>query len=604
MLMARLLHYLKPYRFLVVASLAMVVIRAVIDLYLPQLTADIIDIGVVNADIPFILRVGALMLAVAAAGGACNLLGSYFAARASAGYARDLRKVVFAHVESFSLQEFDKFGTASLITRTTNDVQQLQMFVMMGMRMMVMTPIMSVGGIVMAVSKDPGLSLIFLIAVPILFVMVTFIARKGTPMFRSMQKKLDRINLVMRERLTGIRVIRAFNRDEYEKKRFEEANLDFMQTAIRIFRIMAVMMPVMMMVMNLTTVSIIWFGGIRIDRGHMMVGDLMAFIQYGMHIMFSMFSLSMLFVTIPRAAASLARVDEVLDTKPSIKDPENPVKPGDKRGYVEFRDVTFSYPGAERPALSNITFSAGPGEVTAIIGGTGSGKSTLSSLLLRFYDVQSGSILVDGIDIREITQKELRAKIGYAPRERYCFPDLLTTISATAKDATIEEVRHAAEIAQAKDFVEKMPEQYDAEISQRGTNISGGQKQRLSIARALRADRRFISLTTLFPLLTLRSSARSRAALKNETADATVIIVAQRVNTVMDADRIIVLEDGWIAGIGTHEELLKDNEIYRKLFSRSCLGGDSMTSNNSTPKRSPNASGADRRAGPAAGLER
>jgi ATP-binding cassette subfamily B protein len=440
------------------------------------------------------------------------------------------------------------------------------MFVMMGMRMMVMTPIMSVGGIVMAVSKDPGLSLIFLIAVPILFVMVTFIARKGTPMFRSMQKKLDRINLVMRERLTGIRVIRAFNRDEYEKKRFEEANLDFMQTAIRIFRIMAVMMPVMMMVMNLTTVSIIWFGGIRIDRGHMMVGDLMAFIQYGMHIMFSMFSLSMLFVTIPRAAASLARVDEVLDTKPSIKDPENPVKPGDKRGYVEFRDVTFSYPGAERPALSNITFSAGPGEVTAIIGGTGSGKSTLSSLLLRFYDVQSGSILVDGIDIREITQKELRAKIGYAPQRAVLFSGSVDdNIRYGKKDATIEEVRHAAEIAQAKDFVEKMPEQYDAEISQRGTNISGGQKQRLSIARALVGRPEIYIFDDTFSALDFKTDARLRAALKNETADATVIIVAQRVNTVMDADRIIVLEDGRIAGIGTHEELLKDNEIYREI---------------------------------------
>ncbi len=566
MLMARLLHYLKPYRFLVVASLAMVVIRAVIDLYLPQLTADIIDIGVVNADIPFILRVGALMLAVAAAGGACNLLGSYFAARASAGYARDLRKVVFAHVESFSLQEFDKFGTASLITRTTNDIQQLQMVVMTGLRMMVMAPIMSVGGIVMAVSKDPGLSLIFLIAVPILFVLVTFIARKGTPMFRSMQKKLDRINLVMREGLTGIRVIRAFNRDEYEKKRFEEANLDFMQTAIRVFRIMAVMMPVMMMVMNLTTVSIIWFGGIRIDRGHMMVGDLMAFIQYGMHIMFSMFALSMLFVMIPRAAASLARVNEVLDTKPSIKDPENPVKPGDKRGYVEFRDVTFSYPGAERPALSNITFSAGPGEVTAIIGGTGSGKSTLSSLLLRFYDVQSGSILVDGIDIREMTQKELRAKIGYAPQRAVLFSgSVADNIRYGKKDATIEEVRHAAEIAQAKDFVEKMPEQYDAEISQRGTNISGGQKQRLSIARALVGRPEIYIFDDTFSALDFKTDARLRAALKSETADATVIIVAQRVNTVMDADRIIVLEDGRIAGIGTHEELLKDNEIYREI---------------------------------------
>ena len=564
--MARLLHYLKPYRFLVVASLAMVVIRAVIDLYLPQLTADIIDIGVVNADIPFILRVGALMLAVAAAGGACNLLGSYFAARASAGYARDLRKVVFAHVESFSLQEFDKFGTASLITRTTNDIQQLQMVVMTGLRMMVMAPIMSVGGIVMAVSKDPGLSLIFLIAVPILFVLVTFIARKGTPMFRSMQKKLDRINLVMREGLTGIRVIRAFNRDEYEKKRFEEANLDFMQTAIRVFRIMAVMMPVMMMVMNLTTVSIIWFGGIRIDRGHMMVGDLMAFIQYGMHIMFSMFALSMLFVMIPRAAASLARVNEVLDTKPSIKDPENPVKPGDKRGYVEFRDVTFSYPGAERPALSNITFSAGPGEVTAIIGGTGSGKSTLSSLLLRFYDVKSGSILVDGIDIREMTQKELRAKIGYAPQRAVLFSgSVADNIRYGKKDATIEEVRHAAEIAQAKDFVEKMPEQYDAEISQRGTNISGGQKQRLSIARALVGRPEIYIFDDTFSALDFKTDARLRAALKSETADATVIIVAQRVNTVMDADRIIVLQAGRLAGIGTHEELLKDNEIYREI---------------------------------------
>lgn len=564
--MLKLFRYLKPFRLAVIASLVMVMLRALVDLYLPRLTAEIVNIGVGNGDIPYILRVGGIMLGIAALGGVCAVLGNYCSAQAAAGFGRVLREKLFSHVESFSLHEFDLFGTASLITRLTNDIMQVQQVTMMSLRMLIMAPIMSIGGIFMAVSTDPTLSLIFVVAVPLLFLLVSFIGRKGIPLFQALQEKLDGLNLILRERLTGIRVIRAFNRDEYEKRRFHDANLDFTHTAMYVMRIIAFMMPVMMLVMNFTTIAIVWFGGIRIDLGYMKVGDLMAFIQYGMHIMMSMFALSMLFVMIPRASVSAKRINEVLETKPGIVDAPNPQKADKMRGYIEFKDVTFSYHGAERPALKNISFRAGPGEVTAIIGGTGSGKSTISSLILRFYDVDSGSILIDGVDIREMTQAELRSKIGYVPQRAVLFSGTIAdNIRFGKEDATMEEIRHAAEIAQAAEFIEKLPEKYDYWIEQGGINVSGGQKQRLSIARALVAKPEIYIFDDSFSALDFKTDAKLRAALKKETENATVIIVAQRVSTVMDADQIIVLDDGQIVGIGTHEELLQTNDVYREI---------------------------------------
>ncbi|NLZ39516.1 MAG: ABC transporter ATP-binding protein [Firmicutes bacterium] len=571
--MIKLFRYLKPYRFQMIIALLLVMTRALTDLFLPTLTADIVNNGVVSGDIDYILRVGVKMLFVAAFGGVCAVMGNYFTARASNGFARDLREDVFKHVESFSLNEFDKFGTASLITRTTNDITQMRMVIMMSMRMVVMAPVMSIGGLIMAISKDATLSLVFVVALPLLFTVVTFIARKGTPLFRDIQAKLDNLNLILRERLTGIRVIRAFNRDEYEKKRFEKGNYDYTATAIRVHRIMSAMMPSMMIIMNLTTISIVWFGGIRISYGEMMVGDLMAFIQYGMHIMFSMFNLSMMFVMIPRAAASAVRINEVLETKPEIVDADVVKKPEeDKKGYVEFDNVTFSYPGAERPALRNISFTAGPGEVTAIIGGTGSGKSTISSILLRFYEVDSGRILVDGVDIREMSQSDLRSRIGYVPQKAVLFSGTVADNICYGKDdASEEEIKKALEIAQASDFVAAMPHGIYSEIAQGGTNVSGGQKQRLSIARALVRKPEIYIFDDSFSALDFKTDARLRAALNREIADATVIIVAQRVSTIMDADRIIVLENGEIVGIGTHEELMETNPVYQEIVSSQLL---------------------------------
>jgi ATP-binding cassette subfamily B multidrug efflux pump len=570
--MIKLFRYLKPYRFAMITALLLVMARALTDLFLPTLTAEIVNNGVVSGDIAYILRVGVRMLLVAAFGGVCALVGNYFTARASNGFARDLREDVFRRVESFSLNEFDKFGTSSLITRTTNDITQMRMVLMMSMRMVVMAPVMSIGGLFMAISKDATLSLVFVVALPVLFTVVTFIARKGTPLFRDIQAKLDNLNLILRERLTGIRVIRAFNRDEYEKKRFEKGNYDYTATAIRVHRIMSVMMPSMMMIMNLTTISIVWFGGIRISYGQMMVGDLMAFIQYGMHIMFSMFNLSMMFVMIPRAAASAARINEVLETQPEIVDADVVKKADAKKGYIEFENVTFSYPGAERPALRNISFAAGPGEVTAIIGGTGSGKSTLSSILMRFYDVDSGRILVNDVDIREMAQSDLRSRIGYVPQKAVLFSGTVAgNICYGKDDASEDEIRRALEIAQASDFVDAMPNGIFSEIAQGGTNVSGGQKQRLSIARALVRRPEIYIFDDSFSALDFKTDARLRAALNKETAESTVIIVAQRVSTIMDADRIIVLEDGEVVGIGTHQELMATNTVYQEIVSSQLL---------------------------------
>ncbi len=612
--MFRLFKYLKPYALSVAAVFILVFFQAFSEVYLPNLMSDIVDIGIVNGDTHYILTMGGRMLVVAAIGTLCAVLASFLSSRTGVGFGKILRRKVFSQVESFSLQEFDKFGTASLITRTTNDISQMQQVTMTMLRMMLRAPMMCIGGIIMAVSKDAKLSLVIVIAMPILAGLIYMFGRISMPLFKAIQEKIDRLNLVLREVLTGIRVVRAFNRDEYEKERFDEANLDLTGTTMKANKLMAALMPIMMLILNFTIIIIIWFGGIRIDSGYMQVGDLMAFIQYVTLIMFSLIMLSMLFVMIPRAAVSAGRINEVLDTscqmkdvervnrtgwnacKPqqspeirdaeqinrAINDPESSRKsscpPGGEqisraantkdKGFVEFKDVTFSYPGAEKPVLSGISFRANPNEITAIIGGIGSGKSTLINLIPRFFDVDSGSISIDNVDIREMSQEELRSKIGYVSQRAVLFSgSIAENIRYGREDASDDEVRYAIETAQAAEFVFSMPEGLDAVIAQGGTNLSGGQKQRLSIARALVRRPLIYVFDDCFSALDYQTDARLRAALKKETSGSTVIIVAQRVSTVMGADQIIVLDDGRVAGAGRHKELLDTCSVYREIMS-------------------------------------
>ncbi|WP_010500733.1 ABC transporter ATP-binding protein [Paenibacillus elgii] len=566
--MLKLFAYLKPYRVPIALVLALIFLQSLSDLYLPTLMADIVDIGVVQGDTPYILQIGGFMLLVAAAGTACSVAASYYSSKVAAGFGQRLRGRVFEHVENFSLQEFDRIGTASLITRTTNDITQVQQVLTMMLRMMVSAPMLCIGGIIMAVSKDAKLSLVLIVIIPVLVGAIYLIASRGIPLFKEMQKKLDKLNLVLREGLTGIRVIRAFNRAGHEKRRFNDANLDLTGTGLKVNRIMGAMMPVMMLTMNFATIAIIWFGSFRIDSGDMQVGSLMAFLQYAMQIMFSLMMVSMMFVMIPRASVSAARIREVLDMVPTLNDPEQAKNGGTLKGHVEFQQVSFSYPGAEKPAIEDITFKVGPGEVTVIIGGTGAGKSTLISLIPRFYDVADGRVLVDGTDVREMTQEALRAKIGFVPQKAVLFSGTIRdNIRYGKEDATEEEIRHAADIAQATEFVSEMKDSFDSVIAQGGSNVSGGQKQRLSIARALVRRPDIYVFDDSFSALDFKTDAKLRAALREETGEATVLIVAQRVSTVIDADRIIVLDEGRIAGIGRHRELLDTCKVYREIVS-------------------------------------
>ena len=566
--MKKLIKFLKPYTVAVVAVIVFVFAQSISELYLPTLMSDIVDIGIVNGDIKYIIKIGGIMLIVAAGGTIFTILASFLSSRVAAGFGRDLRNQVFSKVESFSIEEFEKIGTSSLITRTTNDITQIQQVVFMILRMMISAPLMCIGGIIMAVSRDAELSLVIVIVIPIIASLIFLIAKKGVPLFKVMQTKIDKLNLILREELTGIRVIRAFNRSEHEKERFNKANLDLTKTASKAFKIMVSLMPLMMLLLNLTTISIIWFGGLRIDSGRMQVGDLMAFIQYVMQIMFSLFMLSMMFVMIPRASVSTNRINQVLEMETNIKDPKQPKKNTGKKGLVEFKNVSFSYPGAERPVLNNLSFCAQSGKVTAIIGGTGSGKSTVINLIPRFYDIDSGSILINGIDIREMSQKELRAKIGFVPQKAVLFSGTIAdNIRYGKENATVDEIQHAVDIAQATDFIINMKDGFDYQISQGGTNISGGQKQRLSIARALVRKPEIYLFDDSFSALDFKTDAKLRIALKKEIKDSTVIIVAQRVSTIMDADQILVLDEGEIVGIGKHKELLNTCKVYREIVS-------------------------------------
>lgn len=573
--MIKLLKHLKPFKLAVIGVLILVFLQSMGDLYLPTLMSDIVDKGIVHADKSLIWKIGGFMLLVAGGGAVCSIIASYLSAKIAAGFGRDTRALMFNHVENFTLHEFDQVGTASLITRTTNDITQVTTVLTMMLRMMVSAPMMMIGGIIMAVSEDAKLSLIFVVVIPVLVGAILLIGLKGLPLFKAIQIKLDKLNLVLREHLTGIRVIRSFNRIQHENERFTEANRDLTDTAVKVNKIMAALMPMMMIVMNFSMIAILYFGGIRIGDGDLQVGSLMAFIQYAMQIMFSLIMVSMMFVLIPRASASAQRINGVLDMKPEIEDPKGNNSPqlslsksDNLHGFVEFDNVSFSYPGAEQPALSGISFSAKPGEVTAIIGGTGSGKSTLLSLLPRFYDVNEGSVRVNGVDVREMTQEELRNRIGYVPQKAVLFTGTIKeNIRYGKDDATDEEIIHAAKVAQAYDFVSAMKDGFESEIAQGGNNVSGGQKQRLSIARALVRRPEVYLFDDSFSALDFKTDAKLRAALKSETTESTVLIVAQRVSTVMDADRIIVLDEGRISGIGTHKELLEQSEVYREIVS-------------------------------------
>ncbi len=563
--------YLSRYWLLIIVTVVLVAFQAIVSLYLPDLMSDIVDKGIVKGDNDYIWHVGGRMLFVSFLGVLASVVASYTSSVVSMGLGRDLRDEVFKKVTSFSLEEMNKFSTSSLITRTTNDVTQIQQATVMVLRMVVMAPIMAVGGIFMAVQKDAKLTGTLLVSVPVMLAGLGIIAGIIAPLFKSMQKKIDKLNLIVRERVTGIRVIRAFNKEDQERERFRIANFDLTQTSLIINRIGSILFPYMMIVMNFTVIAIIWFGAKQIDAGTLQVGQMMAVMQYVMQIMFSFIMISVIFIFLPRASVSSQRIKEVLSVEPKIKEDTSKKFTTDKygenfQGVVEFENVTFSYPGASEPVLKNISFKALPKKVTAIIGATGSGKSTLLNLIVRFYDVTSGSVKLDGVDVREIPFSILRRQIGYATQKAMIFSgSIKENIKFGREWITDEMVEHAAEIAQVMEFASKYPEGLDYAIDQSGLNLSGGQKQRISIARAIAGKPKIYLFDDTFSALDFKTDAKVRSKLFKETKDATVIIVAQRVATIMHADQIIVLKDGEIAGIGTHDELLRENEIYKEI---------------------------------------
>jgi ATP-binding cassette subfamily B multidrug efflux pump len=558
--------YLEPYWKQIVLVLALLLVQAITNLYLPSLNADIINNGVSKGDTAYIMSKGGVMLGITLLMGIAAIVSVYWGSKTAMAFGRDLRAAIFAKVQTFSQQEVNLFGAPSLITRNTNDVQQLQMMVVFSLNMIIMAPITVVGGVIMALREDVPLSGILVVIIPFMAVVIGLLASRAVPLFKAMQVKIDRVNQVMREKLSGIRVIRAFVRTGYEQERFDEANRDLTDTALKVNRLLALMMPALMAIMNLSLVAVMWFGGLRIESGAMPIGNLTAFLTYIMQILFSVLMATIMFVMVPRAAVSAERIRAVLKTDPSVNDPEVPAAEAGNKGCIEFKDVEFRYPGAEHPVLCGISFSARPGEVTAIIGSTGSGKSTLINLIPRLYDITSGSIELDGVDIREMRREDLWRKIGFVPQKAFLFSGTVASNLRYGKaDATDDEVWHALQVAQAKTFVSEMPEGLEAPISQGGSSVSGGQRQRLAIARALVKDPEVYVFDDSFSALDFKTDSMLRAALKKEITHATTIIVAQRVSTIMRADRIIVLDAGVIAGLGTHEELMAGNAIYREI---------------------------------------
>ncbi|MCW2881394.1 MAG: carbohydrate transporter [Sphaerisporangium sp.] len=563
-MLSRLLRtYLRPYSSALTAVVLFQLVGTIASLYLPSLNADIIDRGVAAGDTGYILSTGGWMLAVSLVQIACSIAAVYYGARVAAGFGRDVRSTVFHQVGAFSAREVAQFGAPSLITRSTNDVQQVQMLVVMTCTMLVAAPIMGVGGIVMALRQDIGLSWLMLVCVPALLVSIGLIVSRMVPQFRSMQTRIDLVNQVLREQLSGIRVVRAFVREREEARRFAEANDALTGTALRVGRLTALIFPTVMLILNVSSVAVLWFGAARVDSGEMQIGALTAFLMYLMQILMSMMMATFISIMIPRAAVCAERIGEVLDTQSSVRPPENPVRQVHGHAELELRDVEFRYPGAAAPVLSGISFRAVAGRTTAVIGSTGSGKTTLVSLVPRLFDATSGTVSVDGVDVRDLDPQMLWTRIGLVPQKPYLFTGTVASnLRYGNPDATDEELWEALDVAQARDFVEAMPEGLAAPITQGGTNVSGGQRQRLSIARALVSKPEIYLFDDSFSALDLTTDARLRAALRPHTAEAAVVIVGQRVSTIADADQIIVLDDGVIVGIGTHDELLGSCPTY------------------------------------------
>jgi ATP-binding cassette subfamily B protein len=566
--MLKLFRLIRPYRGYVAVVLVLALAQSIGFLLLPRLMSDIVDKGIVRGDQRAILETGGLMLLMSIVATVCAIGGSYYSSKVATGFGRILRGAIFERVEHFSIHQFDRFSAASLVTRTTNDTTQVQQMLIMMLTMVITAPMMAVGGVILALSQDTQLAWVLIAAMPPMALVFGLIMRGATPLSQAMQLKIDRLNLVLGEGLGGVRVIRAFDRGEHQHDRFDQANLDLTNTAIAVNRLIACLMPALIVMLNLTSVAIIWFGSHRIDQGTMQVGAMIASLQYAMQILFAVFMVTAMFVMLPRASASAARINEVLDVEAEIVDPAAPIarQPAASRGHVEFQDVTFQYPGAEEPALTGVSFTAHPGEVTAIVGGTGSGKSTLAGLIPRFYDVNHGRVLVDGVDVRQMPQADLRARIGFVPQKAVLFTG---TVSANVRygreGASDDEVRRAATVAQAIEFIDALPETFEAPISQGGINLSGGQKQRLAIARAIVRKPDIYVFDDSFSALDLTTDARLRAALRDETANATVFVVAQRISTVINADRIVVLDNGRVVGVGTHVGLLETSETYREI---------------------------------------
>jgi ATP-binding cassette subfamily B protein len=561
--------YLAPYRAQLVVIVGLLLVQALGNLSLPDLNADIINNGVVRGDTDHILRVGAFMLLITLVVGVAAIASVYLSSLVANAVARDLRSAVFSKVETFGQVEVNQFGPASLITRNTNDVQQVQQLVFVALTVIVSAPILIVGGIVMALRTDVPLSGLLVVVLPLMALVIGLVLSRAIPLFRATQTKIDRINQVMRETLAGVRVIRAFVRTRHEEARFETASRDLYDTQLRAGRLFALTQPVIFTIFNLSTVAAIWFGAIRVQDGALSIGNLTAFLQYLSQILFAVLAAVFVFILVPRAAVSSGRIREVLDAEPSIHDPAVPVVPdpaGPERGVVEFRGVEFRYPGAQEPVLRDISFRAEPGRTTAIVGSTGSGKSTLVNLIPRFYDATTGTVLVGGVDISAMDREDLWARIGVIPQKAFLFGGTVASNLRFGKaDASDEELWHALDIAQGRDFVSAMEGGLEAPIAQGGTNVSGGQRQRLAIARAIVKDAPIYIFDDSFSALDFATDARLRAALERELGGATVIIVAQRVGTILNADRILVMDDGRIVGSGTHRELLETNETYREI---------------------------------------
>jgi ATP-binding cassette subfamily B multidrug efflux pump len=565
MLWKLLVRYLRPHWRLLVAVVVFQLAQSIASLYLPALNADIIDEGVATGDTGYILRTGGVMLLITLGQIICAIIAVYFGAKAAMALGRDLRGAVFTRVGEFSEREVNRFGAPSLITRSTNDVQQVQMLVLTSCTLLVSAPILSIGGVIMAMRQDLGLSWLIAVSVPVLLIGVGLIIVRMVPLFRVMQVRIDTVNRVLREQLTGIRVIRAFVREDVETRRFGQANTDVTTTAVQAGRLMALMFPVVMLVLNVSSVAVIWFGAFRIEDGSMQVGTLIAFLSYLMQILMAVMMATFMAVMIPRATVSADRIGEVLDTASSVVPPANPVNTTSGRGELELRRVGFAYPGADQPVLADISFVTRPGHTTAIIGSTGSGKTTLVNLLPRLFDATSGSVKFGGVDVRELNPDLLWGHIGLVPQKPYLFSGTVRSNLLYGKpDATEAELWQALETAQARDFVERLGG-LDTAVSQGGTNVSGGQRQRLAIARALVKRPELYIFDDSFSALDLATDARLRAALARDVGNATMIIVAQRVSTIVDADQILVVEDGRIVASGTHEELLATSSTYQEI---------------------------------------